>query len=323
MPGVPWTPDEDALLRERFQAEGYRAAIAAFPTRTLSSVRARISAKHRDLWAHQHWSEAEDRKFEWLWGGELTLQHIAKKMKRTACACYQHARNLGLPVGVPKGFESFTSAAKRTGYSFDGLQTILEWAHIRPLRTRTIHRGGAFKRYALDPERVDDAIGRWEEREPLKRLMSRLDLTMNWGTAARRLACAGINRPGGKRTHYVTEEQLKDALGRQPLRALIRRLGLKHEPPWFIARLEFLGIPRPSHGRYWWVTEDELRQAEGVRSLSEQMEHMGIAHDRTTVIDRLARIGVKKPTNCAHFWVTEAQVRRAIGAKPIRERHAA
>lgn len=69
--GIPWTPQDDELLRQTFTSKGSAACFAAFPHRSTGAVEARICKLHLriresfeagDL-SHDNHMRVQDRKF--------------------------------------------------------------------------------------------------------------------------------------------------------------------------------------------------------------------------------------------------------------------
>lgn len=107
----PWTPGEDAVLRREWGTIAWR------------ELRTKLRAAFREA-----------------------RPDVSAPRLRTVRAIVRHAARLGLPLRVPQGFVTLSSAARTLGYSFDGLRTLLarhgvvaraHWCASTPPRERT------------------------------------------------------------------------------------------------------------------------------------------------------------------------------------------
>ena len=211
MIGVPWSPAEDAVLRERYRHSGAAREVAGQLGRTLHSVYRR--AQRLKLRTHARWTREDDRKLRNLWG-EYTVAGIAKKLGRTDLATFQHAKEIGLPLGCPSGFEYVWHAAKRTGYPTASLRLILERSGVTIRRTMSRPTPGRKVRpcHFVDPFEVDQAIAAWLRTEPLHSAAKRRGI--HAGALARKLAALeGVPpKPEGKRHWRIPSDVIDRAL---------------------------------------------------------------------------------------------------------------
>lgn len=130
------------------------------------------------------WTTAEDVQLESAWGEE-GISQIAKAMGRTEKAVYRRAEVLGLEKGVPEGWESITSAVRRTGFTFYRLRIIMRWAHrMGVLYKKALRRSmswsrkpGRSRREMVDPAHVDAAVAAWMAAETRTQAATRLRTT--------------------------------------------------------------------------------------------------------------------------------------------------
>lgn len=195
-----WTQLEDDALRVNFG----RVSAIELATQLGRSVGAVFHRANRlGLKARRRWTKADDRELRWLWeSGELGVTAIAKRLGRTPVTTYWRAQKLGLPLGVPEGFEYLTHAAERTGYARETLMRVLRWAGVTTHRAMARPTKGASHRMRfVDPYEVDEAIVRWHETETLESAARRLGACAE--TLRRRLSAQGINDEGrAPKTHW-------------------------------------------------------------------------------------------------------------------------
>jgi hypothetical protein len=139
MSGVPWTEEEEAALKalvvssararvKRFYP--WTALREALPARTDHAIRNR-GARYAKIAPRggRAWTPAEDATLrrEWSEVAQRTLR--AKLPGRSWRAILRRATMvLGL-TSIPQGWETFDSAARRTGYCSETLRGILVWAN--------------------------------------------------------------------------------------------------------------------------------------------------------------------------------------------------
>lgn len=119
--------------------------------------------------AHPSWSEPEKRTLLREWG-ECGQERLCEKLPgRTWDGIAIQAWKMGLSFGPPQGWEWIYEAARRTGYSWDGLMAVLRRRGVRPISGRTTWRK-CRRRRIVRIEDVDRAIaedlGEWEVVRP-------------------------------------------------------------------------------------------------------------------------------------------------------------
>lgn len=143
--------------------------------------------KRRPAITRRHWTVQEDWYLQRAWG-EVSPEVLMRRFPdRTWQAIWQHAvGTLGLPRGVPQGYETLRSAAQRTGYAVRQLRKILAFAGVR---VRHWYGGGRTSMHvggrdlprnpwcAVDPIEANEAVARWCRLETV-------------ATAARRHGCS-------------------------------------------------------------------------------------------------------------------------------------
>jgi hypothetical protein len=206
----PWTPREEALLSRAYSSGGAAAAVSALPHRSVVSVMKR--AERLGVYRRRRWTGADDEALRDLWDLGLRISAIAKRLDRTRAATYRRAQMIGLPLGVPDGYEYLSAAAVRTGYSTAQLRRILRWAGMRignalarPGPTRSGRR-----MHIVDPLDVDEAVVRWHVTEPVTAAARRLGIGDE--LLRGRLLRLGLRPPPGKQHWRVTQEQVAAAL---------------------------------------------------------------------------------------------------------------
>lgn len=187
-----WTPAEDAVLRDAYLDGGSHAAVAALRGRSLAAIHHRV--QRLGLFRRRRWTEQDDARLCELWESGLSKGQIAQQMARTPGTLYHRAQQLGLSLGVPRGNEYITNAAKRTGYAVAQLRRILNWSGRRVhqcLGRTSGERSRSF--HYVDPMDVDDAIAEWHATEPLEAAARRVGMCAE--TLARRLRAVGVEKP--------------------------------------------------------------------------------------------------------------------------------
>lgn len=230
----PWLPAEDALLRERYVADGAQAC-AEVLGRTYRSVTKR--AQRIGVVRIQRWSRRDDERLRVSWGSR-SIKQIATELGRTTTAVYWRAGHLGLGRGCPKGWIYLSEAAQRTGYATGQLRRILRWADVSIQRALTLpdrrRRTGHVSWY-VDPFDVEDAVERWHLTESLFAAARRTGLCAS--VLARLLDEAAARgdkrvtpRPEGRRHWRVptalVDELVTAYLARESVRSAAMRVGV-------------------------------------------------------------------------------------------------
>jgi hypothetical protein len=226
--GAAWTAEENERLRAAYAAGGIDAAAAALPHRSVGAIyhrtqRMRIASRRR------RWTARDDSRLRRLWSGELDLKGIAASLGRSAATTYWRAQKLGLPLGVPAGWEYLHRAAERCGFGTGQLRTILRAAGvtIRPLLARPSKRRGkrkgARRSFSMVwPADVDIAVADWLAREPIERAAKRAGVASE--TLRRRLKALGEQAPKARKHRWlVSAEQTERALGAKLVRSRAQR----------------------------------------------------------------------------------------------------
>jgi hypothetical protein len=206
---TPWTPEQDRVLVAAYAAGGVKAAAAALPERSESSIFHR--ARRLRVTRRRRWTPGDDLTLEVLWGEGLRLSGIAKHLGRTTLTVYWRAQKIGLPLGVPDGFEHLSTAAKRAGFAPEALRLMLRRAGkkvrsslSRPTGPRSWHR------QIVDSRDVDEVVARHLATETPAAAARRLGI--NPDRLRARLAQIGVQNAPGTRAHLrVTDEQLAAA----------------------------------------------------------------------------------------------------------------
>lgn len=114
------------------------------------------------------WKPEEDRELDLWWSSGLRLDAIANRFPgRTKGAVYRRAKDRGLGLGCPKGFEYLHAAAERTGYCIPTLRRILDYSdvqvHVSLRMPGSTNKN--WRRHYVDPFEVDEAIALWMKTE--------------------------------------------------------------------------------------------------------------------------------------------------------------
>jgi hypothetical protein len=207
-----WTPEDDARLRVAYVKGGIALAREVLPARSAPSLFHR--ARKLGLSRRPRWTAEDDRRLTFEWAEGLSLATVAKRLGRTQAATYWRAQQIGLPLGVPDGFEYFSAAAERTGYATKQLRAILATHGVRLHATlsRTSPEKRPRRMHFVDPLLVDDAVAAWVQAEPVEAAARRLGICGE--SLRRRLARVGVENAPGSRQHIrVTAEQVEAANG--------------------------------------------------------------------------------------------------------------
>lgn len=149
------------------------------------------------------WTEEELRQLRECWK-EMSARSLAKRLPgRKWYAIYHKAQDLGLPMGPPQGYETFSHAAKRTGFTRSSLGPLLKrhgvslWHGYRRLLA------DASRHYYVDPYDVDQAIAADLKLENIAHAAVRVGLSK---TYLGKLLCRHGYRLGkGKRARLPPE----------------------------------------------------------------------------------------------------------------------
>lgn len=159
--GPRWTPEEDAKLREAYASGATPAAREALPHRSEVAIWKR--AHRLRLYSPKRWTERDDNLLRWEWNEGSSLEATAKKLGRTAWACYFRAGVLGLRNFA--GREHVSAAAERAGFSLLKFRKLLKefgvptkTAYSRP---RTPGETTKRRHRLVDPAEVNAAVEQW------------------------------------------------------------------------------------------------------------------------------------------------------------------
>ncbi len=207
---VPWTSREDAIFSAAYSQGGISAAAAALPNRSENAIKHR--AGRLGLQRRRRWTAADDQTLRDGWELGWRVSIIAKHLGRTKAATYKRAQDIGLPLGVPDGWEHLSAAAERTGYATQQLRRILRWAgvHMRNALSRPCRSRSGRRQWIVEPEVVDEAVARWHATEPVTTAARRVGVGDE--LLRGRLLRLGLRRPGGKQHLRVTQVQVAAAL---------------------------------------------------------------------------------------------------------------
>lgn len=186
-----WTSEEIERLRELFPRRG-AAAVSAELGRTIQAVWVKANLLGIRV-RSPRWTARDDARLRLLWAMPSSLQEIARKLERSHRSVFRRAQRIGLPFGVPHGYEYLTVASKRSGYANETLVKILEWAGVRVYRTRAESLRRAHPRRYVDPFDVDEAVTRWNESESVRGAARRHGV--GDGTMRRWLLRIGVQPP--------------------------------------------------------------------------------------------------------------------------------
>lgn len=102
----------------------------------------------------RRWTAEEDSILRSLWSEHRPLAEIGAALGRPVASVYPRAVLLGLPNGKPEGAEYVRESAKRCGFSYGGMLSVLR-AHGVPLRRS---QGLSNPRYWVLPKEADEAV---------------------------------------------------------------------------------------------------------------------------------------------------------------------
>lgn len=210
----------------------------------------------------KEWAHEELQYLRWSWG-QARASTIARRLKRSAAACYHKAAELGL--GSEWEGLSLAECAKRSGYDLDTLRKVLAFAGVRPRRSQ-ISRKGRVKhwRWSVDPDGLERAVALWTSTAPVGVHAREYGVS---GIALRQwLEDAGHKPPrGSRRRHWrVSSEVVAKVMAAVTARQTAPKLR-DHADAFGVSErrlrcaLEAAGYRRA--GRVWLVSEDDARRA--------------------------------------------------------------
>jgi len=194
-----WSPEEAAVLRAGYTGRGGAARVAAQLGRKYKSVT--IRAERLGLKTHARWTADEDRRIGNLWG-EKTIPEIAQAIHRTPIGVWERAKKIGLPIGCPDGCEYLSVAAKRVGFSDEGVRSICRWAGV-PIRQAMGlgKKDPQYTRTVVDSFELDEAVKAWLGTETVNEAARRLGLRNRKLTACLE-AAKGVPKKPRRRKHW-------------------------------------------------------------------------------------------------------------------------
>jgi hypothetical protein len=215
---MSWSPEEDALIRERYVSDGAKSVAGAI-NREPKAVWDR--ARRLGVKSCRHWTEAEDCTLRLNWG-EKSIKEIALQLGRSIYGVYDRAYDLDLPLGCPQGFEFFTAAAKRTGFTKGEFSKLLRYSRVevRPAMSRP--SGSKTPRASIvEPDAVDEAVRVWMQTETLAVAADRHGVAPK--TLERWLMSSGLHLPKKPkhRRHWRIPSETIDAAA--AMRAAIQK----------------------------------------------------------------------------------------------------
>lgn len=124
-PVFAWSPAEDAIIRLLYKRrDGVARIHRHLPHRSRGSISGR--AERLGLRSPRaHWTRRENAILVREWH-DVQPRTLRRKLPgRTWCAIAEHAKLLGLPLGIPQGHVSIKEAARRAGYAMPTLRALL------------------------------------------------------------------------------------------------------------------------------------------------------------------------------------------------------
>lgn len=254
----PWTEAEDDVIRARYLTDG-GAAVAAVLNRSLNVVYERARRK-LGLRKAPQWTELQDRRLRLLWG-EKTIEQLEPELGRSKYGIYDRAYDLGLPIGCPQGYEYFTAAAERTGFTKGELWRVL--SHYKVPVRRAMSRpakGVTSRRHVVEPDAVDEAIEQWLQAEVLAVAAKARGIVPS--TLERWLVASGLplpKKPGKRRRWRIPTTTIDAAIaarvGLETIEAAARRNRVNGGTLRSWAKRS--GLPRPP-GKDWLVKPEVI-----------------------------------------------------------------
>lgn len=253
----PWSDEDKAQVVARYLAEGAQA-LAVPLGRTWQAVYR--MASRLGLRRKRPWSREDVQRLRRLWQEPLSLEVIAQRLGRTAKTTYCKAYEMGLPLGVPEGYEYVSVAADRSGYDTSQLWVILSAAGVPtyPVRGRPTSRRRRY--HYVDPFDVDEAVAAWLTLETVQSAARRHGVN---GQNLRRWLVDAGHKPPERKHPWRLAPSVVDAVvtHRQchvSLRTACARLGVNRAR--LSQALHSAGVTRGA-GKLWLVTLDDCRRA--------------------------------------------------------------
>lgn len=118
--------------------------------------------KTRWKYVRRYWTAAERQILRTEWQILSKRQLLRKLPGRTWRAILVQALRMGLPFGIPQGYESLAAGAKRTNYHHATFKRIMSAHGVRMYRNYQSITGRKTKAHWIyvDPEEADEAIRR-------------------------------------------------------------------------------------------------------------------------------------------------------------------
>lgn len=186
-----WRPEEDAVVREHYAELGATAVAARLTGRTVFAVQiraGRLGVKHVP-----RWTRSQDLKLQDLWESGQRLVSMARELGRSPRAVSLRARELGLGIVAPAGYETLTAAVVRTGFNTSyQLRRVLRWAGVPLHVSRSFAPRRVYRRHFVCPEDVDAAVAAWMRSESASGAARRVRCTRR--TLLKRLERAGVEK---------------------------------------------------------------------------------------------------------------------------------
>jgi hypothetical protein len=203
-----WTDAEKETVRRLYPSD-IDACVAALPRRTRGAV-TRMAHALGAFYRSRRWTDLENARLRRMWHS-YSVRQLAQRFGRSEWGVWEHARHIGLPLGVPRGCEYFTEACERTGFHGRSLWRIIRWAEV--VTTATPVKPGALnrqRRYYVDPFDVDEAVKKWLATETIDAAARRHGVAGN--TMRYWLKRAGLLHPRGPKSslHHRIESVVID-----------------------------------------------------------------------------------------------------------------
>lgn len=178
---------------------------------------------------YRRWSPEDTARLVRLWTSSASLPEIAFALGRTEATVYWYAWHRGLPRGCPQGYESVTTAAKRTGFEVATLVHLLHRWGVRTTPWRGKPGAAARRHYHfVDSFDVDRAVEKWAESEIVTVAARRHGLCGE--TLKQWLIAAGHRPPARKKTWRLASSLIDGMVAERrallSVRAHAARVGL-------------------------------------------------------------------------------------------------
>ena len=210
----------------------------------------------------QRWSKEETEYLRRMWGRE-PIGGIARMTGRTPRSIAIRLRALGIPFGVPEGYESLLACTKRTGFCMLTLKMVLKFGNV----PTHLHHGRNWKQWkrqyrhrVVDKFDVDEAIAKWLSTETIPQAARRLKIKprrLEWllkqaGVAIFRQTAKKTSR---KRVFSADADRVVNEVrnNRETLRAAASRYGISHRTLYRWMKL--YGVSRASR---WHLLEKSV-----------------------------------------------------------------